>query len=69
MVNEELAAVEITLPRQWQSLNTGGRCAVISFHSLEDRIVKDFFESRAKIHQSSYERISEEERKAVVKIQ
>ena len=42
-VNQELIEVRETLPRVVASLATGGRFAVISFHSLEDRIVKRFF--------------------------
>ena len=68
-VNDELAAVEKTLPQAVASLNTGGRCAVISFHSLEDRIVKDYFREQSKdLINPPYERIYEEERKAVVKL-
>ena len=39
-VNDELASVERMLQRAVPRLNKGGRLAVISFHSLEDRIVK-----------------------------
>ena len=68
-VNDELAAVEKTLPQAVASLNTGGRCAVISFHSLEDRIVKDYFREQSKdLVNPPYERIYEEERKAVIKL-
>jgi 16S rRNA (cytosine1402-N4)-methyltransferase len=42
-VNDELESVEKILPMAVQALDRGGRLAVISFHSLEDRIVKDFF--------------------------
>lgn len=42
-VNDELGQIEHTLPLLPQLLNKGGRVALITFHSLEDRLVKNFF--------------------------
>lgn len=42
-VNDELGALERGLGAAWSSLSVGGRIAVISFHSIEDRAVKRRF--------------------------
>lgn len=42
-VNKELEAIEIALTAAIKKLNKGGRICVITFHSLEDRIVKNIF--------------------------
>jgi 16S rRNA (cytosine1402-N4)-methyltransferase len=42
-VNDELGALADSLKQSWRLLRPGGRIAVISFHSIEDRIVKQQF--------------------------
>ena len=47
-VNNELDGVSRALPQSLEVLERGGRLAVISFHSLEDRIVKNFLKESAR---------------------
>ena len=48
-VNEELTVLESILPKAIKRLKKGGRIAVITFHSLEDRIVKNVFKKYSDI--------------------
>ncbi len=47
-VNDELGALEAALGSIWELMRPGGRLVVMSFHSLEDRIVKSFMQEKAK---------------------
>jgi len=47
-VNQELEELSLALARSVDLLRTGGRLVVISFHSLEDRIVKNFIRDEAR---------------------
>jgi len=55
-VNDELSELEKALSGALEILDVGGRLVVVDFHSLEDRIVKNFFKANApkKVHTSRY---------------
>ena len=46
-VNDEINIIKNTLPKAVNYLKVGGRIAVISFHSIEDRIIKHFFKDNS----------------------
>jgi 16S rRNA (cytosine1402-N4)-methyltransferase len=48
-INQELAQLALVLPQAMNALKPGGRLVVISFHSLEDRVVKQFMREAARI--------------------
>ena len=48
--NDEINIIKNTLPKAIEFLKIGGRIAVISFHSIEDRIIKHFFKDNANLH-------------------
>jgi 16S rRNA (cytosine1402-N4)-methyltransferase len=47
-VNDELENLKRILETAWKNLKSGGRMCVISFHSLEDRMVKETFRTLEK---------------------
>jgi 16S rRNA (cytosine1402-N4)-methyltransferase len=55
-VNGELRELQTLLESVGESLRSGGRCAIISFHSLEDRLVKNAFRALAEGHLKDIDR-------------
>ena len=53
VVNSELEQIEKTLPLLPKILKPGGRLGIISFHSLEDRLVKDYFKEASSFGEES----------------
>ena len=53
VVNDELGLIEKTLPLLPRLLKPGGRLAIITFHSLEDRLVKDYFKKASSLGEES----------------
>lgn len=48
-VNKELEVLQSSLAQAWELLKPGGHMCVISFHSLEDKIVKQFFKQQSSV--------------------
>ena len=63
-VNDELGIIEKSLPLLPNLLNKNGRLAIITFHSLEDRLVKDFLKQETSLGEES--RLEVENKKPIV---
>ena len=57
VVNDELEEIEKTLPLLTKLLNKNGRLGIITFHSLEDRLVKNYFKEESSLGEESELRI------------
>lgn len=67
-VNQELSSIAEVLPQAIDVLSSGGRIAAISFHSLEDRIVKNVFRDNSKDQYESEHPMAKIVQKANVKL-
>ena len=67
-VNDELGEVERCLENTLELLNSGGRLVVVSFHSLEDRIVKNFIKKHSQQESVNRHLPINEEKKLSLKV-
>lgn len=67
-VNDELKELETILNDSIKLLKNGGRLIVVSFHSLEDRIVKDFFTNKGNLKMSKINKYKEAQQKTVFEV-
>lgn len=65
-VNDELGTLKIGLEKGFEILKKGGRMSVISFHSLEDRVVKKFFKEKVRPESDSDTRSEKKEGEAIL---
>ncbi len=61
-VNRELEVIEAMLPTAFAALAEGGRLAIISFHSLEDRLIKRFFRKLSGRPETRFDRLPQDMR-------
>ena len=67
-INGEMEALALTLPKAFRALKPGGVLAVISFHSLEDRMVKRFMRKMSGRPEHRWDRSVLDERKAFAEL-
>jgi 16S rRNA (cytosine1402-N4)-methyltransferase len=67
-INGEMEALALTLPKAFRALKPGGVLAVISFHSLEDRMVKRFMRKMSGRPEHRWDRSVLDERKAYAEL-
>lgn len=65
-VNKELQVIKEVVPLLMEHLNSGGRMAVISFHSLEDRIIKNLFKDSLEKGSPLYKKVIQPSREEEV---
>ncbi len=53
-VNDEITALKEGMDKGWSFLKIGGRMAIMSFHSVEDREVKNFFRDKVKLKEGRF---------------